>query len=99
MSIESVRARNDALRAEGKLPGALGTATAGARLPLPALAQCVHGGTDADIIERCSGCAAGSRHVRECAVHGTCTHELVSPAVMDCARCRRENLGYEPERK
>ncbi len=68
-----------------------------ARTALPVIAPCVHGGTDADIIERCPSCNGGARHVRECEVHGRCTLEPVSPSVMDCARCRREGLGYAPE--
>ena len=63
---------------------------------LPVL-PCAHGGTDADIVERCPSCSGGGRHVRECAVHGTCTRDPVNPAVMDCGRCRRERLGYTPE--
>lgn len=58
---------------------------------------CVHGGTDADIVERCPTCGGGARHVRECEVHGRCTREAVNPAVMDCTRCRRDGLGYTPD--
>ena len=69
---------------------------AASRTPLPVLAVCVHGGTDADILEHCWSCGGGGRHVRECEVHGRCTHEPVNPAVMNCWRCQGEGLGFAP---
>lgn len=63
---------------------------------LPPIAACKNGGTDADVMERCEGCRAGSKHVRECTVHERCTHERVGNEVMDCRRCQLEGLGYEP---
>ncbi len=64
---------------------------------LPMALPCVHGGTDADILERCPKCNGGGKHVRECEVHGKCTWEPLSPpnpAVMNCQKCRREGLGF-----
>lgn len=70
---------------------------AGSRRPSGSPAPpCSHGGTDADIVERCPTCNGGARHVRECEVHDRCTWEPVNPSVMDCAKCRREGLGYTP---
>jgi hypothetical protein len=89
-----------AVRVSVKRSGAVGAgrgAKAPSPRPLPALPTCVHGGTDADIIERCPSCGGGSKHVRECEVHGTCTWEPVNPAVMSCRKCRSENLGFEPD--
>ena len=57
---------------------------------LPVLAPCAHGGTDADIVERCPSCNGGGRHVRECEVHERCTWDEVGGKVMSCAKCRRE---------
>jgi hypothetical protein len=56
----------------------------------------MHGGTDADIIERCPTCNGGGRHVRECEIHERCTLDPVNPKVMNCKKCRAEGLGYEP---
>lgn len=74
------------------------------RTPLPALAECRHGGTDADVMERCEGCAAGALHVREClADHGPnyepgkCTREPSGNArIMSCRQCQAQSLGFEP---
>ncbi len=63
---------------------------------LPPIAACKHGGSAADIMERCDGCAGGAKHGRECEVHTKCTHESVNPAVMDCRKCQLEGLGFEP---
>lgn len=97
MSFEEVRARNAAEKAAGikRVYSHGGRAKIGtARTALPVLADCIHGGTDADIVERCPSCSGGGKHVRECAVHEKCTWEPVNPAVMDCRRCRREGLGF-----
>ena len=105
MSLADIRARNEALRAAGKLPGAIGTNSAPVRISAPprhalfVLAPCAHGGTDADIVERCPSCgSSGAKHVRECEIHSRATWEPVNPDVMDCGRCRREGLGYAPVR-
>lgn len=99
MSFDSIVARCSRERAAGirRVYPQHNQATRAAtlRTTLPML-ECQHGGTDADILERCPSCSGGGRHVRECALHGTCTHEPVNPAVMDCRKCRAEGLGYAP---
>ncbi len=71
----------------------------------PLTLACIHGGTDADIIdaERCRSCGGGSRHVRKCSVHrepplrdGVCTLVESDPAIMSCEECREDGLGYSP---
>lgn len=49
------------------------------------------------VLEKCYSCAGESRSVRECDVHGKCTYEFVSDKVMNCRKCRNENLGYKPD--
>lgn len=77
--------------------GASKVSTPSTTLRSLSVVPCKHGGTDKDIIERCPLCQDGTRHVRECEVHGRCTHLHVSPKVMDCLRCQREHLGFEPD--
>lgn len=105
MGIEDLRREKAARKAAGTsgvYPQHAGKAAARPKasgaVALPVVVPpCVHGGTDADIVERCPTCGGGARHVRECEVHGRCTREPVNPAVMDCARCRRDGLGYTPD--
>ncbi len=101
MSFQSILARKAANKSAGVSRTYPQHRTRAAKTPttrtvLPVLAPCVHGGTDADIIERCPTCNGGARHVRECEIHGRCTHAPVNPSVMDCARCRADDLGYLP---
>jgi cephalosporin hydroxylase len=102
MGIKERQARTAALKAAGLIPVLMAQATAApapkaarVRKPLPVI-DCRHGGTDADIIERCTNCNGAGKHVRECDVHERCTWEPVNPGVMNCRKCRTEGLGYEP---
>jgi uncharacterized protein with PIN domain len=63
------------------------------RAALPVLAPCQHEG---NVLERCHTCRGEAKHVRECEVHGKATYKRVSDKVMNCERCQREGLGFEP---
>ncbi len=101
MGIAEARARNARERAAGVVHvHADAPARPPAPVPLPVLAPCAHGGTDADIVERCPTCGnGGGRHVRECEVYGKVIWEPqpdMRPA-MTCRQCQTEGLGYAPE--
>lgn len=90
MSLATIRARNLARRAAGKLPGALGTTPAPVRVPVPLAVlrpPCEHEGQTLELCHTCKG-ADESRHVRECALHDDkCTRAVVSAKVRACATC------------
>lgn len=58
--------------------------------------DCKYGGTDKDIIERHPDCKTGARHRRGCDKWKVVTRSPVGTAVMNCEKCKREGLGYEP---
>jgi uncharacterized protein with PIN domain len=97
-SLKRIRERTAARRKAGAnqtYPQHAGKASAAKpkRAALPLLAPCKHEG---NVLERCHTCQGEAKHVRECDVHGTCTHRRVSDKVMNCERCQREGLGFEP---
>lgn len=67
-----------------RLLGATGSA---GRPPVPL--PCVHEGA---VVEACTTCGGGRRHVRDCSLHERCTRDHVSDLVRACSDC----FDYRP---
>ena len=75
-----------AIKFKEPVPNTPAALHSGLRLP------CIHMGP---VLEWCTTCGDGSRHVRDCAIHERCTQGLVSGNVQSCLTCP----DYEMERQ
>ena len=93
MGVKEWKARTEARRAAGTLPGAVGTPTpapkVAARFNLETLTACSLRGEATGNSHRCPSCGGRNVQVKEfvCSVHGVCTVARLVSGVACCRIC------------
>lgn len=99
MGVAEWRARTEAKRAAGTLPGAVGTAPPAPKVParfsLDVLTACSLRGEATGQTHKCPACGGRNVQVNEfaCRVHGVCTIARLVSGVACCRICEDRSKG------